>query len=142
MQNSTIKTNANGYVRASHSEGIKGFDDKAWKNSLTDEQRRKLRCIRSKAGRDVHKQITAIRKAAKALISINKSIKKQAEEVVGGQQSLKALFGCENPLSFDMDPGFEDILEATDDIHAETEQFAASPSTIFYLPQEDDDDAV
>jgi hypothetical protein len=141
----SVTTNSNGYVKAS--DGFRGFDAKAWKESTTEEQRRNLRRIWTAAGRSVYKHVAAIRKATKALIQIDKNIKKQAEEAVGGQQALEAVFGCKDPLSFDTEdhdasgaivtPGFEDILEATENLYDQVEQLAESPSSTFLLPQED-----
>lgn len=147
MQSISIKTNANGYVRASPADGIKGFDSKAWKNTLTEAQRCQLRHIRHRAGRAMRKHVVAIRKALRELIRIDDSVKQQSKEVVGGEEALEALFGCKHPLSFDMEqhsksgdiitPGFEDMLEATETIDDDTEQLASGPAC--YLPQEDDD---
>ena len=141
---STI-ANTNGYVRAS--DNIKGFDRDAWKTLLTNDQRIKLRHLRAKAGREMRKHVVVLRKALKRLIEIDGELKKQAEEAVGGQETIEKIFGCKEPLSFDVGsysesgevitPGFDDMLESTDELDLQTAQLARGGS--FLLMQEDDE---
>jgi len=147
MSTPSPRTNHNGYVRASHAEGLKGFDPDAWKTLLDDTQRIKLRHIRAKAGRDMRKYVVSMRKAIERLLEIDAEAQKQSVEAVGGQEVIEKVFGCKEPLSFDpasfdnsgepITPGFDDMLEATEDLDLQTSQLAAGGS--FLLPQEDDD---
>ena len=125
--------------------------------SLTEAQRLELRRLYTSSHRQALEQMTILRQAAQALQELDEHTMEKTQQILGGADRVRQIFGVPNPLGVEEDTemeeyedndgntqhavrtiSFEDLLDATQERHWFLEQFSCGRT--FQLPHEEEGD--
>ena len=123
--------------------------------SLTEAQRLELRRLYTSSHRQALEQMTILRQAAQALQELDEQTMAKTQQILGGADRVRQIFGVPTPLCVEDNTeieefkdgntqhavrtiSFEDLLDATQERHWFLEQFSCGRT--FQLPHEEEGD--